>query len=154
MPVEAKPAGYPTVTPYLCVDGADAAIAFYTAVFGASERNRMPMPGGRVGHCELQIGDSLVMLSDESPEMGIVGPNTVGGTPVTISVYVDDVDSVFARAVDAGATALRPVETQFYGDRSGQFVDPFGHRWSVATHVEDVSPEEMQRRMTEMTGGA
>lgn len=154
MPVEAKPAGYPTVTPYLCVDGADAAIAFYTAVFGATERMRMPMPGGRVGHCELQIGDSLVMLSDESPEMGIVGPNTVGGTPVTISVYVDDVDSVFARAVDAGATALRPVETQFYGDRSGQFVDPFGHRWSVATHVEDVSPEEMQRRMTEMTGGA
>jgi PhnB protein len=154
MPVEAKPAGYPTVTPYLCVDGADAAIAFYTAVFGATERMRMPMPGGRVGHCELQIGDSLVMLSDESPEMGIVGPNAVGGTPVTISVYVDDVDSVFARAVDAGATALRPVETQFYGDRSGQFVDPFGHRWSVATHVEDVSPEEMQRRMTEMTGGA
>lgn len=113
----------------------------------------MPAPEGKIGHAELQLGDSVIMLSDEWPEMGIRGPKAIGGTPVTISVYVDDVDAVFGRAVAAGATALRQVETQFYGDRSGQFEDPFGHRWSVATHVEDVSPEEMARRSAEMTGG-
>ncbi len=150
---QAIPEGYPRVTPYLCIDGAAAAIDFYGTVFGATERFRMPAPEGKIGHAELQLGDSLIMLSDEWPEMGVRGPKAIGGTPVTISVYVDDVDTVFERAVAGGATALRQVETQFYGDRSGQFEDPFGHRWSVATHVEDVSPEEMARRSAEMTGG-
>jgi PhnB protein len=144
--VKPIPDGYPQVTPYLAVAGADDAIEFYGKVLGAKERMRMPMPGGRVGHAELQIGDSLIMLSDEFPEMGNKGPKTLGGTPVTISVYVDDVDAVFDRAIDAGAKELRPVEDQFYGDRSGQFEDPFGHRWSVATHVEDVPPDEMAAR--------
>ncbi len=151
--VKAIPDGYPQVIPYLSVDGADAAIEFYRTVFGATERVRMPMPDGRVGHAELQIGDSVVMLADESPEMDVRGPKTVGGTPVTMSVYVDDVDDVFGRAITSGASELRAVENQFYGDRSGQFEDPFGHRWSVATHVEDVSPEEMKRRAEAMGGG-
>jgi len=150
--VKAIPDGYPQVSPYLSVDGASAAIEFYSAVFGATERVRMPMPDGRVGHAELQIGDSVVMLADESPEMDIRGPKSVGGTPVTMSVYVEDVDEVFGRAIKAGASELRAVANQFYGDRSGQFEDPFGHRWNVATHVEDVSPEEMQRRAAEMAG--
>jgi PhnB protein len=140
------PDNYPQVTPALVVDGAADAIDFYSRVFGAVERMRLPEPSGRIGHAELQIGDSLIMLSDEYPEMGARGPRSVGGSPVTLSVYVEDVDAAFDRAVDAGAKALRPVEDQFYGDRSGQFEDPWGHRWSVATHVEDVSPEEMARR--------
>jgi PhnB protein len=144
--VKTVPDGYPRVSPYLCVAGASDAIGFYTKIFGAKERMRMGAPGGKVGHAELQIGDSVIMLADEYPEMNIVGPKTVGGTPVTISVYVDAVDQVFERAVQAGAKVIRPVENQFYGDRSGQFEDPFGHRWSVATHVEDVSPDEMARR--------
>ena len=143
------PEGYRHVTPYLCVDGAGAAIDFYVEVFGATERMRMPEAQGKIGHAELQIGDSVIMLSDEYPEMGIRGPKAIGGTPVTMSVYVEDVDSVFDRAVKAGAKTLRPVEDQFYGDRSGQFEDPFGHRWSVATHIEDVSPEEMAKRVAE-----
>ena len=151
--VKSIPEGYPQVTPHLCVEGAAAAIDFYGEVFGASERMRMPEADGKIGHAELQFGDSVVMLSDEFPEMGIRGPKTIGGTPVTMSVYVEDVDGVFDRAVKAGAKALRPVEDQFYGDRSGQFEDPFGHRWSVATHVEDVSPEEMAKRAVEATGG-
>jgi len=151
--VKAIPDGYQRVTPYLCVDGASAAIEFYGKVFGATERMRMPMPDGRVGHAELQIGDSVVMLSDESPEMGMCGPRAIGGTPVTMSIYVEDVDEVFGQALAAGASELRAVETQFYGDRSGQFEDPFGHRWSVATHVEDVSPEEMGRRAAQAMGG-
>ena len=150
--VKPIPDGYPQVTPYLIVDGGDAAIAFYTKVLGAKERMRMPSPGDRIGHAELELGDSLVMLADEHPDMGILGPKSVGGTPVTISVYVEDVDSVFDRALSEGASSVRPVENQFYGDRSGQFDDPFGHRWSIATHVEDVSPEEMQRRMGQMAG--
>lgn len=144
--VEPVPAGYATVTPYLCVDGAEAAIDFYAAVFGATERMRLPGPDGRIGHAEVQIGDSVVMLSDEHPEMDVRSPAQVGGVSVTMSVYVADVDATFAKAMDAGATSLRPVEDQFYGDRIGQFQDPFGHRWSVATHVEDVSPEEMAKR--------
>jgi PhnB protein len=148
--VKAIPDGYPTVSPYLCVNGASDAIAFYTAVLGATERVRMPAPGGLVGHAELQIGDSVIMLSDEFPEMGNTSPKTVGGSPVTLSMYVDDVDGVFDRAIERGATAERPVEDQFYGDRTGLFVDPYGHRWSIATHVEDVSPEEMQKRAAEM----
>jgi PhnB protein len=144
--VKPIPDNYPQVTPYLCVDGADAAIRFYNTVLGATERGRLAGPDGKVGHAELQLGDSLIMLADEYPDMGLRGPKAIGGTPVTISVYVEDVDAVFDRALEAGATLLRPVETQFYGDRAGQFEDPFGHRWNVATHVEDVPPEEMAKR--------
>lgn len=151
--VQPIPQGYPQVTPYLCVDGAAAAIDFYSTVFGTTERMRMPAPEGRIGHAELQLGDSVIMLADEAPEIGVRSPRSIGGTPVTLSVYVDDVDAVFDRAVRAGAIPLRAVETQFYGDRSGQFEDPFGHRWSVASHVEDVSPDEMARRAAEMMGG-
>ena len=120
------PEGYRQVTPYLCVDGAITAIDFYGEVFGATERMRMPEADGKIGHAELQIGDSVIMLSDEYPEMGIRSPKAIGGSPVTMSVYVEDVDSVFDRAVKAGAKTLRPVEDQFYGDRSGQFEDPSG----------------------------
>jgi PhnB protein len=148
--VKRIPDEYPQVSPYLCVVGADKAIDFYRDVFGAKERTRLPGPNGTIGHAELQIGDSVVMLSDEAPEMGMLGPKAIGGSPVTISVYVEDVDAAFGRAVSAGATALREVEDQFYGDRSGQFEDPFGHRWSVASHVEDVGPDEMARRAAEM----
>lgn len=144
------PDGYPQVTPYLCIDGAAKAIEFYTNVLGAKERMRMPAPNNKVGHAELQIGQSVIMLSDEYPDMKLLGPKSIGGTPVTISVYVDAVDDVFARALKAGAKPLRPVENQFYGDRSGQFEDPFGHRWNVATHVEDVSPEEMSKRAAKL----
>jgi PhnB protein len=151
--VKPIPEGYPQVTPYLIVDGANAAIEFYRNVFGARERMRMPAPEGRVGHAELEFGNSLVMLADEFPDMGVRSPKATGGTPVTLSVYVEDVDAVFDAAVAAGATALRPVEDQFYGDRNGQFEDPFGHRWSVATHVEDVPPDEMERRAAEAMSG-
>jgi PhnB protein len=152
-PVKPIPDGYPRVSPYLCVNGGTAALDFYKSVFGATERMRMPAPDGRIGHAELQFGDSVIMLADEYPEMGIRSPRAVGGTPVTISVYVEDVDAVFNRAVAAGAKSLRAVETQFYGDRSGQFEDPFGHRWSVATHVEDVAPDEMERRAANAMSG-
>ena len=154
--VNPVPDGYPQVTPYLIVQGAAAAIDFYATVFGTTERMRMPGPDGTIGHCELQLGNGLIMLSDEFAEMGILGPKTIGGTPVIVSLYVEDVDAVFDRALQQGATSLRPVETQFYGDRSGQFEDPFVHRWSVASHVEDVAPEEMERRAAEAAaaGGA
>jgi PhnB protein len=143
------PQGYPRVTPYLHVSGAAAAIDFYRDVLGAEERMRMPGPEGKLGHAELQIGDSIVMLADEFPDMGVRGPKSIGGTPVTIHLYVEDVDAVFDAALAAGATSVRPVENQFYGDRIGQFEDPFGHHWSIATHVEDVPPEEMEKRMAE-----
>jgi PhnB protein len=148
------PEGYPRVMPYLIVDGGAAAIDFYTEVLGASERMRMPGPDGRLGHAELQFGDSVIMLADESPEMGARAPRSVGGTPVTIHLYVDDVDDTFERALQAGATALQPVEDRFYGDRAGQLEDPFGHHWSLATHVEDVPPEEMSKRAAEAMGTA
>jgi PhnB protein len=147
--VKAIPEGYPRVSPYLCVDRAVDAIEFYSKVLGATERMRMPDPDGRIGHAELQLGDSLIMLADEHPEIGIRSPRSIGGTPVTISVYVEDVDAVFGHAIDLGAKELRAVKDEFYGDRSGQFEDPFGHRWSVATHVEDVPPEEMAKRAEE-----
>ena len=153
--VKAIPDGYPQVTPYLCIDGAAEAIEFYGKVFGATQRgDRMPAPGGKVGHAELQLGDSVIMLSDEFPDMNMRSPKAVGGTPIVMSVYVEDVDAVFERAVQAGAATLRPVEDQFYGDRSGQFEDPFGHRWSVASHIEDVPPDEMARRAEAMGGGS
>jgi len=150
--VKPIPDGYPQVTPYLCVEGAAAAIDYYSAVFGATERTRMPAPEGKVGHAELQIGDSVIMLADEFPEMNILSPKSIGGTPVSLSIYVEDVDGVVERAVGAGATALRPVRDEFYGDRTGQFEDPFGHRWSVSTHIEDVSEEEMAKRASEAMG--
>lgn len=146
------PDGYPMVSPYLCVDGANAAIEFYGTVFGATERMRIPAPDDKVGHAELQFGDSVIMLSDEFPDMGAKAPKA-GEAGSTLSVYVQDVDALFAKALQAGATEVRPVETQFYGDRLGQFEDPFGHRWSVATHVEDVSPDEMAKRAADAMPG-
>jgi len=141
------PDGYPRVAPYLIIDGAAEAIDFYSSVLGASQRgDRMQTPDGKVGHAELVLGDSLIMLADESPDWGALGPRTVGGTPVTLHVYVEKVDDVFAKALAAGATEVQPVTDQFYGDRSGQFEDPWGHRWNVATHVEDVPLEEMAER--------
>jgi PhnB protein len=140
------PEGYPRVMPYLIVDGATEAIDFYTQALGFSERMRLPGPDGRIGHAELMLGDDVIMLADENPEMGIRGPRTIGGSPVTIQAYVDDVDTTFQRALAAGAKTLREVDDQFYGDRAGQLEDPFGHRWNLATHVEDVPPEEMSRR--------
>ena len=145
--VKPIPDGYPRVAPYLIVDGAAEAIDFYTSVLGATQRgDTMKAPDGKVGHAELALGDSVIMLADESPDWGAVGPRTVGGTPVTIHVYVEEVDDVFAKALAAGATEVRAVTDEFYGDRSGQFDDPWGHRWNVATHVEDVPPEEMAER--------
>ena len=151
--VKPIPDGYPRVTPYLHVDGASKAIDFYRTVFGAKERMRMAGPDGRIGHAELEIGNSMIMVADEHPDMGVRGPKSVGGTPVTVLVYVEDVDRAFERALKAGAKELRPVQNQFYGDRSGQFEDPFGHQWNVATHVEDVPPDEMAKRAAKMMGG-
>jgi PhnB protein len=152
--VDPIPAGYPRVTPYLCCRDAAAAIDFYKDVLGAVERMRMPGDSpDTVGHAELEIGDGLVMIADEFPDHGFLSPKAIGGTPVTIHVYVTDADAVFAQAIARGATATREVENQFYGDRSGQFEDPFGHRWNVASHVEDVSEAEMAKRMAEMMPG-
>ena len=146
MTLNAIPEGYHSVTPYLVVDGAEEAIRFYTQALGATEVLRLPM-GDKIGHAEIRIGDSHVMLSDEWPDMDIRGPKSRGGATSSLMVYVEDVDSAFARAVAAGATIERPVEDQFYGDRSGAIIDPFGHRWTLSTHVEDVPEDEMQRRM-------
>jgi PhnB protein len=152
--VQSIPSDYPRVTPYLCVDGAAQAIDFYREVLGAVERMRMPGDSpDTIGHAELQIGTGMIMLADEFPDMGFLSPKSIGGTPVTVHVYVEDVDAVFARALAAGATASRELENQFYGDRSGQFEDPFGHRWNVASHVEDVAPDEMERRLAAMQQG-
>ena len=147
------PDGYHSITPYLSVKGAADAIAFYQRAFGAKEIFRMDMPGGKVGHAELQIGDSRLMLADEMPEMADAvarSPLSVGNTTVGLQIYVADVDAEFRRAIDAGGTIKRPVTTQFYGDRSGTLQDPFGHIWTLSTHVEDVSPEEMRKRMESM----
>jgi PhnB protein len=150
MAVKKIPEGYHSITPYLIIKGATAAINYYKKVFGATERMRMDGPAGTIGHAELVIGDSTVMLADEYPDMGHRSPKSIGGTPVSLVLYLDDVDAVFKRAVDAGARSVRPVENQFYGDRMGTLEDPFGHMWSIATHVEDVPPEEMKRRADEM----
>ena len=149
--VKPIPDNYPRVSPYLIVAGAGAAIDFYVKVLGATERMRMPGPDDKVGHAELELGDSLIMLADEFPEMGALGPKSIGGSPVNIGVYVDDVDTTFRRAIDNGATELQPIEDKFYGDRAGQFLDPFGHKWNVSTHVEDVAPDEMARRAAALT---
>ena len=144
--VKPIPEGYHSVTPYLVIDGAAKAIDFYRDALGATEVLRMPM-GDKIGHAEIKIGDSHVMLSDEWPDMNLLGPARRGGATASLMVYVEDVDSAFKRAIDAGATKERDVQDQFYGDRSGSLIDPFGHRWTISTHVEDVAPEEMQRRM-------
>ena len=147
-----KPEGSHTVTPYLIVDGAAAAIEFYEKALDAEEILRLPM-GDKLGHAEIRIGDSPVMLADEFPDMDKLGPLSRGGSTSTLMIYVEDVDSAFARAVAAGATQLRPVENQFYGDRSGTFTDPFGHEWTLSTHVEDVDNAEMRKRMDKMMAG-
>jgi PhnB protein len=152
MSVSPIPEGYHSVTPYLVLDGAAEAIRFYQEAFGAAEVLRMPM-GDRIAHAEVKIGNSHVMLSDEWPDMGMVGPLKRGGTTASLMVYVPDVDAAFARALEAGGKEERPPEDQFWGDRMGTLLDPFGHRWSLATHVEDVSEEDMQRRMAEAFGG-
>jgi PhnB protein len=149
--VKPIPDGYPQVIPYLIVDGAADAIEFYNQVLGTKERMRMG-GGGKVGHAELELGDSMIMLADESPESPSKGPKGLGGSPVTISLYLDDVDGVWAKAMAAGAIELRPPTDQFYGDRTAQFEDPWGHRWNIGTHVEDVSPEEMEKRAKAASG--
>ena len=146
MPVKPVPEGYHAVTPYLICGGAAEAIEYYKDVFGATEVMRIPGPGGKIGHAELQLGDSRVMLADEHVEMGFRGPRSIGGSAVLLTVYVPDVDDVFRRAVAKGGKELQPVDDKFYGDRMGTFEDPWGHLWSVGTHIEDVSPEEMERR--------
>jgi PhnB protein len=151
--VKAIPDGYRSVTPYLMVNGAGEAIEFYKRAFNARERGRVPGPGGKIMHAELEIGDSVVMLADEFPQMGALGPASIGGTPVLIHLYVENVDAMFAQAIAAGGKQERPISNQFYGDRSGGLIDPFGHKWHLATHIEDVSPDELQRRMQEMAKG-
>ena len=148
--VKPIPDGYRAVTPYLFIKGAARAIDFYKQVFGATERMRLEMPGGTVGHAELALGDSVIMLGDECPSMKALGPQAIGGTPVMIHLYVPDVDATFSKAVAAGAKVLQPVEDKFYGDRSGSITDPFGHQWALATHKEDVPPEELRKRAAAM----
>lgn len=142
----AVPAGYHTLTPYLIVRGGAAAISFYKEAFGAKEKGILTMADGKIGHAEILIGDSHVMLADEMPEWGAHAPESLGGTPCGLAFYVPDVDRVFARAIAAGARVDRPVVDQFYGDRTGTIIDPFGHKWTIATHKEDVSFQEMQKR--------
>jgi len=144
--VKPTPEGYHTATPYLIVRDAARAIEFYKKAFGAKELMRMADPSGKIGHAEIKIGDSPIMLADEVPGMGYRSPESLGGSPVSILLYVEDVDAVFNQAVAAGAKVQRPVADQFYGDRTGGVTDPFGHVWYVATHKEDVSPEEMRKR--------
>lgn len=147
--VNPVPEGYHTVTPYLAVNDGNAALEFYKKAFGATELYRMPGPDGKVGHAEIQIGDSRMMLADEYPEMGFRGPSSLGGSPVMMHLYVEDCDAWFERAVAAGAKVVRPLADQFYGDRGGGLEDPFGHSWFISTHKEDVPEDEMQRRAAE-----
>lgn len=149
-PVKPIPDGYSAVTPYLIVSGAAGAIEFYKQVFGATEVMRMPTPDGKVAHAEIRIGGSMIMLADENPQWNARGPATIGGSPVSIMLYVDDVDAVVKRAVEAGAKVTREVADQFYGDRAGGISDPYGHQWHIATHIEDVPPDEMKRRAQKM----
>lgn len=146
MPAKAIPEGYHTATPYLIIKGAAAALDFYKKAFGATELFRMAGPDGKIGHAEIRIGDSNIMLSDEVSGMGYLSPQTLGGSPISLMLYVPDVDKAFQQALGAGATAQRPVQDQFYGDRSGTLKDPFGHVWTISTHIEDIPPDEMRRR--------
>jgi PhnB protein len=150
MAVKPIPDGYSTVTPYLVVTGAARALDYYKMAFDAQELMRMPGPDGKIAHAEIQIGTARIMLADEVPEMGHKSPQTIGGSAVGLMMYVTDVDDTFQRAVSGGATVKQPVTNQFYGDRSGTITDPFGHVWTIATHVEDVSEEELGRRMEAM----
>lgn len=152
MSVKAVPAGHRTVAPYLAIKNGAKALEFYKKAFGATEIFKLMMPDGRLGHAEIRLGDSVIMLSDEFPEYGGKAPDTLGGSPVSIHLYVEDVDAFFKRALAAGAKERKPVMDQFYGDRSGQLEDPFGHVWWVATHKEDVAPDELQKRVQAMFG--
>ena len=147
------PDGYHTATPYLIIGGAGDAIEFYKKAFGATELFRFPMPDGKIGHAEIKIGDSPIMLADEFPEMGYKGPQTLGGSPVSIMIYVEDVDTFFNQAVACGAMVKEAVSDKFYGDRIGTLTDPFGHVWHISTHKEDVSLEEMEKRAKAAHGG-
>ncbi len=148
--VKAIPKGYHNVTPYLIIDGATRALDYYQRVFGATEHMRMPGPDGKIGHAEITIGDSMIMLADEHPQMGARSPRAFGGAAVSIMLYVDDVDATVKAAVADGAKVLQPVEDKFYGDRMGTIEDPFGHHWHIGTHKEDVPPEELKRRAAAM----
>ncbi len=152
--IQPIPEGYHAATPYLIVSNAAKAMEFYKEAFGASELTRLTMPGGKIGHAEIQIGDSRIMLADEFPEWDARSPETVGGSPVIIALYVEDVDAVVSRAVAAGAKLFKPVANQFYGDRSGSITDPFGHKWNIATHVENVSSDEINKRAAALFGTA
>jgi PhnB protein len=152
MPVSPIPAGYHSVTPYLIVNGAARALPWYVQAFGARELMRLSGPGGKIGHAEIEIGDSHIMLADESLEQDAKSPASFGGSPVTLHLYVHDVDATVARAVKAGAELKRPVEDMFYGDRMGTLLDPFGHTWHIATHIEDVTPDEIERRTAKLFG--
>ena len=147
------PAGYHTVTPHLVAQDAAAALAFYVRAFGAVERYRLVEPSGKIGHAEITVGDAVVMVCDEYPDFGAVSPAAYGGSPIKLLIYVNDCDAVVGRAIDAGATLLRPVKDQFHGDRSGMVVDPAGFTWTIATRREEVSPEEMQRRFMAALAG-
>ena len=150
--VKPIPDDYRGATPYICVHDGAAALDFYAKAFGATERTRMAEPSGKIGHAEIQIGEAVIMLSDEFPELGVRSPRSIGGSPTAVLLYFEDVDAVAGRAVEAGGKLTRPVENQFYGDRSGKLEDPFGHTWWIATHVEDVSPEEMAKRAAAAAG--
>ena len=154
MAVKPIPDGYHTATPYLIIDGAADAIEFYEKAFGATELFRFAAPEGKIGHAEIKIGDSPIMLADAYPDMGYNGPKSLGGSPVSLMIYVEDVDTVFNQAVEAGATVKEAVSVKFYGDRMGTVIDPFGHVWHVSTHKEDVSVEEMQQRAKRMRNEA
>jgi PhnB protein len=152
MSVSPVPTGYHNVTPYLVVDGAAAALAWYTKAFNAREMMRLAAPGGKTGHAEIEIGDSRIMLADEAPAHNAKAPGAFGGSPISLHLYVPDVDAVVARATAAGATVKSPPENKFYGDRQGTVLDPFGHTWHLSTHIEDVTNTEIERRMRAMTG--
>jgi PhnB protein len=154
MAVKPIPDGYHSVTPYLILDDAARALEFYKKALGAVELMRMPAPGGKIGHAEIRIGNSPIMLADESPEMGARSLRTIGGSPISLMVYVEDVDARVAQAVAAGAKLTRPIANQFYGDRTGGIEDPFGYHWYIATHVEDVAPDELEKRAAKAMGGA
>jgi PhnB protein len=147
MAVKPIPDGYHSVTPYLIIKGAAEAIEFYKKAFGAKELFRMPMPDGGIGHAEIMIGNSPIMLADECPPMGYRGPQALGGTPVSFLIYVEDADARYNQAIAAGCKVFKPIQDQFYGDRSGTVTDPYGHIWTIGTHKEDVPPEELNRRM-------
>lgn len=151
--VSPVPAGYPTVIPYMCIKGAGEALDFYAKAFNAVETVRMPGPGGMVMHAEMKIGESVIMLSEENCDQGQKSPVTLGGSATHVFLYVPDVDASFAQAIAAGATAIMPPMNMFWGDRFGKLKDPYGHEWSMASHVEDVTPEEMGKRMAEMFAG-